>query len=272
MTKTSQEYYDWLSKFEAKKTTDDCYTPPGVYDAVIEYVDKEVISLNGLNVVRPFYPGGDYQKDAQSYDDKTIVIDNPPFSIISKICKFYQENNIKFFLFCPGLTALNTIGAVQGLTVVVAAKTLVYGNGAGVNSAFVTNLMPSVQIKTAPTLRKSIEHAQKQNKTTKSLPKYQYPKNILTINTLQKLTSAGLDFEIQSKHCQLVQALDDQKPHGKAIFGAGLLICDDKADELHAKELQAKEIQAKSAPDNDDVQYWTLSERERAIVEQLGAS
>ena len=90
---TSEEYYNWLSKFEAKKTTDDCYTPPGVYDAVIEYVDKEVISLNGLNVVRPFYPGGDYQKDAQSYDDKTIVIDNPPFSIITPICKFYQENN-----------------------------------------------------------------------------------------------------------------------------------------------------------------------------------
>ena len=117
---TSQEYYEWLSKFEAKKTTDDCYTPPGVYDAVIEYVGKEVISLDGLNVVRPFYPGGDYQKDAQSYDDKTIVIDNPPFSIITPICKFYQENNIKFFLFCPGLTALSTVATVQGLTVVIA--------------------------------------------------------------------------------------------------------------------------------------------------------
>lgn len=163
---------------------------------------------------------------------------------------------------------------MQGLTVVVAAKTLVYGNGAGVNSAFVTNLMPSVQIKTAPTLRKSIEYAQKQNKTTKSLPKYQYPKNILTINALQKLANAGIDFEILASHCQLVRALDEQKAHGKAIFGAGLLICDNKADELHDKELQAKEIKARSVIDNDseDVQYWTLSERERAIVEALGAS
>ena len=267
MTKTSQEYYDWLSKFEAKKTTDDCYTPPGVYDAVIEYVGKEVISLDGLNVVRPFYPGGDYQKDAQSYDDKTIVIDNPPFSIITPICKFYQENNIKFFLFCPGLTSLSTVATVQGLTVVIASKTLVYSNGAGVNSAFVTNLMPSIQLKTAPALMKKIELAQKANKSTKTLPKYQYPKNILTINAMQKLSNAGLDFEILASHCQLVRALDEQKAHGKAIFGAGLLICDDKADELQAKELQAKELQAEA-----DAQYWTLSERERAIVEALGAS
>ena len=267
---TSEEYYNWLSKFEAKKTTDDCYTPPSVYDAMIEYVDKEVISLDGLNVVRPFYPDGDYQKDAQNYDDKTIVIDNPPFSIITPICKFYQENNIKFFLFAPGLTALSIVAAVQGLTVVIAPKTLVYSNGASVNSAFITNLMPSVQLKTAPTLSKNIELAQKANKSTKTLPKYQYPKNILTINAMQKLANAGLDFEILASHCQPVRALDEQKAHAKAIFGAGLLICDDKAKELQAKELQAKELQAEELQAEEDVQYWTLSERERAIVESLG--
>lgn len=30
----NQEYDDFVAKFEPKKTTDDCYTPPLVYDAI----------------------------------------------------------------------------------------------------------------------------------------------------------------------------------------------------------------------------------------------
>lgn len=33
-----------------------------------------------------------------------MVIDNPPFSIISKIVRFYHKNEIPFFLFAPALT------------------------------------------------------------------------------------------------------------------------------------------------------------------------
>ena len=35
------EYQEFLKKFEAKKTTDDCYTPDVVYDAVAEWVASE---------------------------------------------------------------------------------------------------------------------------------------------------------------------------------------------------------------------------------------
>ena len=34
----ADEYLQFLKKFELKKTTDDCYTPPAVYDTVADYV------------------------------------------------------------------------------------------------------------------------------------------------------------------------------------------------------------------------------------------
>ena len=54
----NDEYNEFLDKFEAKKTTDDCYTPDNVYDAVADWVANEW-SLDRKDFVRPFYPGGD---------------------------------------------------------------------------------------------------------------------------------------------------------------------------------------------------------------------
>ena len=33
----SEEYAAFVEKFKPKKTTDDCYTPPAVYEAVLNY-------------------------------------------------------------------------------------------------------------------------------------------------------------------------------------------------------------------------------------------
>ncbi len=255
---TSEEYYNWLSKFETKKTTDDCYTPPNVYDAVLEYVDKEVISLDGLNVVRPFYPDGDYQKDAQGYDDKTIVIDNPPFSIITPICKFYQENNIKFFLFAPALTVLNCTFKTQGLTAIIAPQLITYANGAKVYTSFITNCTPDIQAKTAPSLYQALKATQLERR---NLPTYEYPSHVVTVSKLKKLCAAGIKFDVSRYHSAPIRDMDDQKQHGKTIFGGGLLVSDTTAKELQAKEAQIQTNQM----------VWTLSERERAIVESLGA-
>lgn len=35
------EYLEFCKKFEAKKTTDDCYTPPAVYAAVCDWAVAE---------------------------------------------------------------------------------------------------------------------------------------------------------------------------------------------------------------------------------------
>lgn len=56
----SKTYEEFVEKFKPKKTTDDCYTPPVVYDAVAEWVASEY-GVNRDNFVRPFYPGGDYE-------------------------------------------------------------------------------------------------------------------------------------------------------------------------------------------------------------------
>ena len=96
-----ENYEEFVEKFKPKKTTDDCYTPPLVYDAVAEWVAKEY-GLNPENFVRPFYPGGDYEHYA--YGDSAVVVDNPPFSMITKITQFYLSKNIPFFLFAPQLT------------------------------------------------------------------------------------------------------------------------------------------------------------------------
>ena len=93
----SKTYEEFVEKFKPKKTTDDCYTPPAVYEAVKDWAVKEY-GLEGKEIVRPFYPGGDYE----SYDYPTdcVVIDNPPFSILSKICKWYIEKKYKVLFIC----------------------------------------------------------------------------------------------------------------------------------------------------------------------------
>lgn len=95
------EYEAFVDKFKPKKTTDDCYTPPDVYDTVLQWVSDEY-GIQGRPVVRPFWPGGDYQHE--TYPAECVVIDNPPFSILSKICRWYLEHDIDFFLFAPYLT------------------------------------------------------------------------------------------------------------------------------------------------------------------------
>lgn len=91
----NDEYSEFVEKFKPKKTTDDCYTPQNVYDAIAEWVAEEY-GLDKVNFVRPFYPGGDYQ--AEEYKPDDIVVDNPPFSILGEILKFYVAKGVKFFL------------------------------------------------------------------------------------------------------------------------------------------------------------------------------
>lgn len=80
---------------------DEWYTPPEEYDRIMGYVHELFPETRDAKILRPFYPGGDYQ--AEDYTD-AIVIDNPPFSILSKIITWYQERDIKYVLFAPALT------------------------------------------------------------------------------------------------------------------------------------------------------------------------
>ena len=123
------EYNKFVEKFKTKKTTDDCYTPPNVYEAVSGWVEKEY-GLERSKFVRPFYPGGDYERFI--YPPDCIVVDNPPFSILSKIVRFYEYRGIKYFLFAPTLTLFTSKIACA----IAVGATVTYENGATVTTSF----------------------------------------------------------------------------------------------------------------------------------------
>ena len=255
----NDEYNDFLEKFEPKKTTDDCYTPDEVYEAVANYVESEY-GVNKKTFFRPFYPGGDYQKE--NYNGK-IVVDNPPFSILSEIKRFYTEHGIKFFLFAPAMT-LFSASDVQA-TYIPCGVNVTYENGATVNTSFVTNLDDSdIIVKTAPKLYEAVYDADKleRSKNKKDLPKYEYPDNILTAAIASRWCKYGVEYSLKRSDCIKVSSLDCQKETGDAIFGGGFLLSDEAAAERAAAERAAAERAA--------AKKWKLSERELDIVHKLG--
>lgn len=99
-----EDYEGFVEKLKPKKTTDDCFTPPAIYQVVLDYAVARY-GIDPEKGIRPFYPGGDYE--AEDYGGLTVV-DNPPFSMLSRIIDFYQRNRVPFFLFAPTLTCLSS--------------------------------------------------------------------------------------------------------------------------------------------------------------------
>lgn len=66
------DYEAFVEKFKHKKTTDDCYTPTEVYDVVLEYVRAEYGIPEDTSIIRPFFPGGDYEH--HNYPEGCVVL------------------------------------------------------------------------------------------------------------------------------------------------------------------------------------------------------
>ena len=263
ISEEDEEYQAFLEKFEAKKTTDDCYTPDNIYDVVKKWC-IERYGLKGKKIIRPFYPGGDYQKE--DYSGDCVVLDNPPFSIISEICEWYTERNIPFFMFAPALTLL---GIARGkMNYVACCVGVTYANGANVSTSFVTNL-GNKKIVASAELHELVEEANKENlrKMHKELPKYSYPDEVLTATMLGYMAAHGTSLEIDAKDVHFIRALDSQKESGKGLFGSGFLLSEKAAAEKAAAEKAAAE---KAAAEKVYMNIWELSEREREIIKSLG--
>ena len=250
LSEDSDEYQEFLQKFESKKTTDDCYTPPNIYEVVADYV-AEHYKAKKVDFVRPFYPGGDYQKE--KYETSSVVVDNPPFSIISEICRWYDDRGIKFFLFAPTLTILGIRSAQK----VVTGNTITYENGACVTTSFVTN-MDEYEIRSDPDLYKKLKEADDENLRSmkKELPTYNYPMEVLRQTDLSKLSRYGQFFGVKKENCLRISALDAQKEYKKEIFGSGYIISERAAAE-------------RAAAERANIMDWTLSEREKEIIKSL---
>jgi hypothetical protein len=242
-------YDEFVEKFEQKLTTDDCYTPPAVYDAVLKFVGT-LTDLSKKKVERPFFPGGDYEK--YPYNKSSIVVDNPPFSILSKILRFYSERNIPFFLFAPSLTLFAARDC--DLTYIVTSAEVVYENGAVVRTGFITNIVPDLRIWCCPEISRLIDEAQPNEDKTKQ--GFVYPDNIVTAAILGKLVKRDIELKIRKVSCEPITQSDSAEEQGRELFGGGFIMSDRAAAERAAAERAA-------------ATRLNLSDREKAIIQRL---
>ena len=242
------EYRDFVEKFKTKKTTDDCYTPAAIYEAVASWVASEY-DLDRAAFVRPFWPGGDYERF--DYPAGCVVVDNLPFSILSQILRFYLRRGIGFFLFAPALTLLGGAGA--DCCAVCTGVSVTYANGANVPTSFLTNLEPDTRVRTAPALYQAILAADKENNPPANLAKYTYPDNILTAAMVQRWCKYGVEYRLSVAESLPISTLDAQRGAGKSIFGSGYI-------------LGSRAAADRAAADRAAATIWTLSEAERQIV------
>ena len=258
-----EDYEGFVEKFKPKKTTDDCYTPPEVYEVIRDWACAEY-GIDPETIVRPFYPGGDYE--AEDYDGK-VVLDNPPFSIISKITAFYLDNGVPFFLFCPSLTAFLGASVCMRCCHVICGCDIEYENGAIVRTSFVTSYDDGTIARTAPDLTRLVNDKvdELHRREHVELPKYEYPDNIVTAAMMQRWSKYGVEFRVRADECVRVSKLDANPKKG--IYGGGLLLSERAAAERAVAERAAAE---RAAAERARAHVWELSDRERAIVSMLG--
>lgn len=91
----------------------------------------------------------------------------------------------------------------------------------------------------------------------KTVPKYEYPDDVITAARAQWLAAHGTPFRVRRRDACRISALDEQRESGKTIFGGGLLLSKEAAAEIAAAERAAAE-------------RWHLSERELEIQRMLG--
>ena len=115
-------------------------------------------------------------------------------------------------------------------------------------------------------LREKLEIVNDRQKKAKTatLPKYSYPMNVITGKDY-RLAKYGQTFRLRREECIVVPELDAQRVHGKQIFGSGFLISDRAAAERAELEKLATRKEREEIPAVE----WTLSERERGIIESL---
>ena len=199
--------------------------------------------------MRPFWPGADFE--SAEYPPGCVVIDNPPFSMLARIVKFYAHNRIDFFLFSPYLTNLNIGCGDARIKHVIAPCSVTYANGARVDTSFVTSL-GGWYIRTAPDLMDALQAADDANRASqaKQLPKYEYPDAVITSARIGYLCKHHTLYALKHEECTFIRELDA----GCKIFGGGFLLSERAAAE------RAAAIK------------WLLSDRELAVQRLLSHS
>ena len=257
------EYDAFVDKFKPKKTTDDCYTPAIVYEAVVDWAAKEY-GIQRDSILRPFWPDSDFTQ--MDYPDGCVVLDNPPFSLLSRIIRHYCHRGIRFLLFAPALTLFTA--PEYPVCYLATGADVTYENGAIVRTSFVTNLDPC-RVRTVPDLYEAVDRANTENlKAGKIvLPKYVYPDAVITAASAQRLSHYGVALDIMPKDAVYAGALDAQRPLKKSIFGGGFILSPRAAADRAAADRAAAERAAadRAAAERAAATVWELSEREKGF-------
>lgn len=238
--------------------SDECYTPTPVYEVVKNWACAEY-NIDPECIVRPFYVGGDFENFP--YRQDSVVIDNPPFSLLSKICAFYLEQNIKFFLFAPTLTLFGQRSNTMKMTHIVCGNNITYDNGVKVPTSYITNCDDdTILVRTAPVLTEQVEQALGLVYGPRKTPaaKFEYPDNLVSPAMLRKYSNYGIDITIRRDECVPVPKLDAQAGLKKEVFGGGLLVSDRVAT---ARAEAERRVEEATRPIRLE-----LSDREKEIV------
>ena len=258
MKKRQDDYEAFVAKFERKRTSDDCYTPPEVYDIVRGWLGEQV-DLADAQIVRPFWPDTDYR--GVEYPDGCVVVDNPPFSIFAEIVRWYLERGVRFFLFAQHKTIL---GLDAPYTRLVCGADVIYENSAAVRTSFASNLFGDVLAMSVPDLYERLTAAAR---SKDPLPRYSYPSHVLTFSDLARCASHGVALSIPRNEATFVRRLDSQQALKRGIYGGGFLLSDRQAGRMEEALREADRLKAEKAASVT----WAISDREREIIAQLSA-
>lgn len=208
-----ETYEQFIAKFNKEyiKTTDDCNTPKEIWEIVKEYV-QVVYNIKEEDIIRPFYPGGNYKEEDYT---NAVVVDNPPFSIIKEIITFYEERNIKYFLFADGRSFGNKL--TPNNCVLLLNESVKYENGAIIKTCFITNLENDYAIRPCIAINNKVKEIN--DKTRR--PKRQHEENVYSCAQFYKLC---FDNNRSFKHKQLQRITHDK--YGK-LFGDGFKVIEE---------------------------------------------
>ena len=130
--------------------------------------------------------------ETHDYPEGCIVLDNPPFSIMHRIVRFYTSRGVRFFLFANSLTLFQQIALCN---CVVAGADVTFANGAKINVSFLTSLGDN-RIEVAGDLHDAIK-AVDRSRPKKVQTGYEFPPNATTGARLSMISHAGLSMSIR---------------------------------------------------------------------------
>ena len=223
--------------------------------------------IAGGAMVLPFWPGGDFE--AFDSPEGCCVVDTPPFSILEKIKRFYIERGIRFFMFAPTLTLFSSAKTTGELTHYPCGASVVYENGARVNTSFVSNLGGDTVGDTWPELTAAVAEAEARRAAARGSKRHDalmYPRNLTSAAKIASLSRKGVRLELKRGEIRRVSRVGD----GRDICGGGLRLSDAAASKLHAAFCEADRV----VRVRNDRKYRMvrLSEANEKIIAELNAN